>query len=274
MRQTNSIAQRTLAWAMLLLIGSAGAGASTRPSTYEPTSHYVIRRIEGWPVYVHRMLLDEKKELGERAMRRLAGSLENIVRVIPPAATAKLKQVPIWLEYDNPKNRLACFHPSRQWLINNGFNPEKAGCVELGGAERFLDPRKVEHQPWMILHELAHAYHFRVLGGDHKEIKAAYARARDAGLYSSILIWNGRKGRHYALTNDKEFFAELTESYFGVNDFYPFVRAEFREYDPESCRLIERLWGIETATTRPTTRRGVAVGADYGGGVACESGCD
>ena len=30
--------------------------------------------------------------------------------------------------------------------------------------------------------------------------------------------------RHYALTNHKEFFAEMSEAYFGMNDFFPFNR--------------------------------------------------
>ena len=27
----------------------------------------------------------------------------------------------------------------------------------------------------------------------------------------------------------------MTESYVGVNDFYPFVRAELKEHDPKTC---------------------------------------
>jgi hypothetical protein len=48
--------------------------------------------------------------------------------------------------------------------------------------------------------------------------------------------------RHYALTNHKEFFAEMTESYFGVNDFFPFNRAELRESEPEIYALLRDVW--------------------------------
>ena len=51
------------------------------------------------------------------------------------------------------------------------------------------------------------------------------------------------KTRHYARTNHKEFFAEMTESYVGVNDFYPFVRAELEEHDPKTFALMENIWG-------------------------------
>ena len=40
-----------------------------------------------------------------------------------------------------------------------------------------------------------------------------------------------------------EFFAEMTESYFGQNDFYPFNRAELRRDEPEVYALMRKLWG-------------------------------
>ena len=40
-----------------------------------------------------------------------------------------------------------------------------------------------------------------------------------------------------------EYFAEATEANFGANDFYPFVRAELREHDPEAYALTESIWG-------------------------------
>ena len=41
-------------------------------------------------------------------------------------------------------------------------------------------------------------------------------------------------------------FAPSTFSrYFGVNDFYPFVRAELKECDPKTVTLIEKMWGVK-----------------------------
>ena len=48
--------------------------------------------------------------------------------------------------------------------------------------------------------------------------------------------------RHYGLTNQMEFFAEMTESYFGVNDFFPFNRAELKEAEPEIYALLRDIW--------------------------------
>ncbi len=94
----------------------------------------------------------------------------------------------------------------------------------------------------MILHELAHAYHDQVLGFDEPRIKEAYEKYKKSGRGEKALLFNGKRVRHYALTNHKEFFAEMTEAYFGVNDFFPFNRAELKEAEPEIYALLSDVW--------------------------------
>ena len=214
--------------------------AEAQPS-YEPTENYTQRQIHGWTVYVHRSLLEEQKSTGDRVLELLAVKLYDIQQAVPAKAVEKLRKIPIWLEYNNKPVRCACFHPSKQWLKANGFNPNKAGAVEIGNAETFI--RWSRHQPSMVLHELAHRYHWHFLGGyDNPEIAAAFKRAKEAGIYESVLYFDGSKKRAYALNNPQEYFAELSEAWFGVNDFYPFVRAEVLVHDPEMAKLLRKLW--------------------------------
>ncbi len=58
-----------------------------------------------------------------------------------------------------------------------------------------------------------------------------------------MLTVHGRRHEHYALTNEKEFFAEMTESYFGSNDLYPFVAGELREAEPGVFSLLADIGG-------------------------------
>ena len=53
----------------------------------------------------------------------------------------------------------------------------------------------------------------------------------------------GNMREHYGLTNQMEFFAEMTESYFGSNDFYPFVTGELKRDEPDIFKLMEEIWG-------------------------------
>jgi hypothetical protein len=108
----------------------------------------------------------------------------------------------------------------------------------------------------MVLHELAHSYHDRVLGFDNAQVRAAYNAARDSGKYDRVLRANGRTEKHDAMNNQQEYFAEATEAFFGTNDFYPFVYAELKEFDPRTETLLRKLWGVDNPApaTRPTTR--------------------
>jgi dipeptidyl-peptidase 4 len=82
------------------------------------------------------------------------------------------------------------------------------------------------------LHELAHAYHARVLpkGFGNEDIKAAFENAKAKGLYEKTeqRFGDGRSAsvRAYAITNPMEYFAECTEAYFCSNDFFPFTRKQ------------------------------------------------
>jgi hypothetical protein len=82
-----------------------------------------------------------------------------------------------------------------------------------------------------------------VLRFDHPRIIAAYDQMKEEGIYERVLLYTGRQTKHYALSNHKEYFAESTEAYFGVNDFYPFVRAELEQHDPRMYALMVELWG-------------------------------
>jgi hypothetical protein len=232
-------------FAIALAAAAAAPPAEKPPASeapaYEPTSNYTLRDVEGWKVYVHNRLLEgEKKALGDEALKLLAVHLYEVSRMVPRPALDRLREVRIWLEADNPKVKCACYHPSRGWLEKNGFNPEKAKCVEIGNPAAFLDWTR--HQPAMVLHELAHAYHHQVLGYDQPDIKAAYKKAMDAKSYESVLFNRGAKRKAYATTSDQEYFAELSEAYFSTNDFYPFVRPEVKEHDPTMLEVLKKVW--------------------------------
>ena len=54
--------------------------------------------------------------------------------------------------------------------------------------------------------------------------------------------WNPAARKH-GMNNPQEYFAESTESFFGTNDFYPFVRPELKEFDPDMYAYLEKTWG-------------------------------
>jgi len=218
------------------------AATAPAPLPFSPVTDYTLREVEGFQVLVHRQLGHDHPDLARQVLRRLEDHLYRISVMLPESAVVRLRKVTIWVEYRNrPElHPCMCYHPSREWLSDHGFNPDKAGTVEIAGAENFLTWTK--DQPWMVLHELAHAWHHQVLGYEHPGVRAAYENARKGGKYDEVLHIGGRPRRHYALNNDQEYFAESAEAFFGTNDFYPFTRAELQTHDPNAFALHQTLW--------------------------------
>lgn len=232
------------AYLCLFCFFSAPAWAQPTETPSIPKAH-TERSVEGWTVHIDNRLLGDDKQLGDHALRILANRLYDIKHVVPAEKVKLLQKVPIWLDKSHGKLRPAQYHPSKGWLKSNGYSEALARCVHIPVAADFSSVNHQRVQPWSVLHELAHAYHDQVLGFDHEEIRAAFVRFKESKKYESVLHINGNKTKHYGLTNEKEFFAEMTEAFFGQNDFYPFNRAELKRDEPELYDLLGRLWGVE-----------------------------
>jgi len=215
------------------------AALAASPPDSTPAEKYVIRDVEGWQLHIHPKVA-KNADLLDTILKEIGVQLHLVKLRVPAGPLAEMQKVPIWLE-DVPGRVAGQYHPSRDWLANNGYLPVKAKAVEIQATAKLEDVKR--RQMNTLMHEMCHAYHDRVLGFDNQEIRDAHQRALAGGKYDSVLLHDGQKARHYALTNPKEFFAELSETYFGFNDFYPFVRAELKEFDPQSYALLERVWG-------------------------------
>lgn len=210
---------------------------------YRPSAEYEVRHLAGWKIYIAPDLLEDA-ELARRVFAELERQLKEICRVVPEDALRKIQTVPIWVEKYEGHHPCMAYHPSRAWLLEHDINPDKAKCVEIAGARNFVSWTKA--QPWMVLHELAHAYHDRFLPGGYanREIRERFETVSKGELYQEVLHVNGRKQRAYALKDPMEFFAETSEAFFGKNDFYPFTREELESYDPATYALLAKLWGV------------------------------
>lgn len=208
-----------------------------------------VRSIEGWTVNISRELQKQDAAALEKALQLLRAQLDEVVRVVPAKAVAELRKVPLYFSPVYPQERAhAAYHPSADWLREHGHDPVMAKGVEFTNVSIF--EAETRRMPNFALHELAHAYHDRVLGFDNAEIEAAFQHAKAAGKYDSVLRQDseGRKrlAKAYAMTNAKEYFAECTEAFFTHNDFFPFTREELKQHDPAMYALLEKLWGTNS----------------------------
>jgi hypothetical protein len=233
------------ALSLVLCLSSHGAGS---PEEAPKPASRTDRQIEGWTVRIDdRLLLEENRELGVRILKSLERRLADIKAVVRPMRLEQLQKVRIVLDMTHGKLVPMQYHPEAEWLKENGYAEDLAKCVHIPQAADLLEARQINEQPWVILHELAHAFHDQVLGFDDARILDVFKLYKDSGRGEKALLITGKRVRHYGLTDHKEFFAEMTEAYFGSNDFFPFNRAELMTAEPEIHGLIKDVWGPHRA---------------------------
>ena len=209
----------------------------------EPPAQRIARDIEGWQVSIDPEMLSEvNRDVGEEALKSLANHLQRVRYIVPADRVETLRKMPIWIDWHHELNNMQ-YHPNRGWLVGHNYDSRLTKHVHIPRAKQLLDRRQWAKHPYCILHELAHAYHDQVLGFEEPRIKETFEKMKAEGLYDKVLVHTGREVKHYALSNHKEYFAESTEAYFGVNDFYPFVRAELNQHDPRMYSLLQEIWG-------------------------------
>ncbi|NNM26900.1 MAG: hypothetical protein HKO59_13105, partial [Phycisphaerales bacterium] len=128
------------------------------------------------------------------------------------------------------------------------------GLVTLVSEESLLRLPTARHadQRDICVHEAAHMIHLFGLSADvHEAINARFAVAGDEGRWTDA----------YAMTNDHEFFAELSMWYFGSRGDFGAIdpppeegRAWLRRYDPASFDLLDSIYSGRLAGSRITWR--------------------
>ena len=209
---------------------------------YTATEKYDKRDIKGWTVYVNPDLAAQPG-LSKTMVKLLTYKLHTIDHFISAQGHKQLHVVPIWLEVggDGPYVR---YCGSREKLRSEGSNPDKFQAVEIRDPQRMMKWALLEQSD--VLGEIAKAYYDRhaakkdsVLG---KKIGNAYVKAKASGKYKFVLRFDGKRLPHPAMDSERKYFAELMESYFLVNDRYPFIRCELKDQDPAGYALAADLW--------------------------------
>ena len=132
---------------------------------FVPTSEFQVKQVQGWEIYVHQTLLDDESELGAAVLQEIEMQLYRISRLLPAGPLRKLREIPIWIHMvkitSDVRSPLAEYHWSADWLRDNGRNPDMARAIEIGDMKSFL--HHTSHKPFLLLHELSHGYHERIL---------------------------------------------------------------------------------------------------------------
>ena len=225
----------------------ANASKQTLELSKEIADDYETIEMNGWTLLLNKQLKADKPELTKKMLELLDPQLQRVIDAVPAIALKHLQTVPIWL---NPPYEgiqpTAEYHPNANWLKKNGRLPEMARSIEITNIDKF--DFENTRMPYLLLHELSHAYHDQVLGFQNTKIRKAFEAAEASGDYDEVDRFNGRKivkDKAYAMSNHKEYFAESSEAFFGKNDFFPFNREELTKHDPNMIAVLKEAWGVK-----------------------------
>ena len=166
-------------------------------------------------------------------LRDLNHDLMECLSVLPPSVHNLVRRTQIWLNVtysygpkDNPKNvKHTTTHHFAAWLICARDNPAKERSIEIYDAAEYQTIRAHYNGGGLILHELCHIIHQKVLPGglNNQMVKEIYKVAKESGKYAVVLRrdWVLREvetDMAYCIVNHKEFFAEMSTTF--LADFY------------------------------------------------------
>lgn len=212
-----------------------------------PLSVYDAEELGDFKVLWHPSLASEERAPVRAA---LVEDLSRLAAVVSPAALARLRGTRIvvdgeFIDADGANKRGLATHRSADWLVRHGFDAAREGVVEVYDSADYLRYR-AGPQPMVLQHELTHVLHLHADGQTRETISSAHRRATEGGRYANVAHVDGVSfGRAYAMNNPAEYAAELSEAYFGQNDWFPFSRAELRAFDAAGCAAVARLWMVD-----------------------------
>ena len=232
--------------AFLLLASTLRAGAADKiPDGYER------RDVEGFTVYVGVSVLHQPNDgFGQPTLTCLERELNDLKRILHPKIVGILQGIPIWVEWDfhdrlSPPGAVArYFSGSADELKKAGGDPRKAHNIEVISLRTLAWARKpgTALQQIVILHEMAHAVHHRLLGWDNPELEAIYQQAMERKLYDKVNDRFGRRGPAYARTNPREYFAEISCAYLDSCNYFPFNHEQLHGHDALGFKFVKRVW--------------------------------
>jgi hypothetical protein len=229
-------------------------------SSNQPTSDYQKQMIQGFELFIEKPLL-RPNQSKKRLLKRFNQILQAIAQATPGDQLSILRKTKIWLsvtplrsvrhdgtfDISGEGKNLQVSEAAGWYEVSDAetlrkynLNPDKAKGIEVGEILTFLR-YSYTYQQALVLHELAHAYHDRVLGQNNFAIQAAYQQAISKRLYN-VPDYLNRQKQAYAATDTWEYFAELSTAYLLKNDAFPYNRATLSQHDTVGYQLMQQTW--------------------------------
>ncbi len=217
----------------------------------DPDEEYHRHEILGFTVHISAEDMNDRPEMAEAALWMTRSKLQRIIEVVPLNKVKLLRTVEIWINdnYDESDELCgwACYVHNQHHGTSEFLN-ERQGEIIIRDLDFLIESAWCcSHGTY--LHEMAHAYHNQFLedGYDNQRISDEYEKARDSGDYDNNRVlypwWDDQYRKHYGMTDDREFFATMTETYFlGAYPTFPHNVRDLYDNNRSVYQLIVDAW--------------------------------
>ena len=211
---------------------------------------YIKTIIHGFKIYYDTLVFKEDPEI----KNELSNDLFKITEMINPSILAVFQKYSIYVNksityghYDNPINGEGiAFHADIKYMKQNNMDTSKFYNIEIYNINDYLEWKKV--QIYILFHEFTHAFH-HYIGKSRQDIIETYQNAMNNNLYDKVKheysLGKFNTQRAYAALNEFEYFAQLSEAYFGRCNYFPFNKNELKGHDIDGYNLCQKIWNFD-----------------------------
>jgi dipeptidyl-peptidase-4 len=220
-------------------------GKDTWADFRNPPRKYDRTAVAGFEVELELDAKGKRSPHVKQALASLEKGLRAIHGLVPEAAFARLQSTRIFVMRGGEPGVIGCpggghYRGALGRPMRDNDDPLWAHSVVFYSAKNLNDT--TVSLPFMV-HELAHAYHELLSERVNARIEGSYQNALGAGLYRNVKQASGKlDAQAYALTNHREYFADLSAIYFTKHWEYPYERAPLIRYDPVGAAMVQWAW--------------------------------
>jgi hypothetical protein len=201
---------------------------------------YMVENIAGWTINVEDTVWLKRPSLTRECLAAIDKSLSKIAATLPPQSLERLRSIPIYLTDTRSVPAPVHTHRDKRWLAAHGEDIEKVNAVDICDPDKIVSYLATK-DPGLLL-EFSFAYQQLFLtASDQDTLRQIYTSALSEGKYRLVASDRGVR-QTPAAYDESQMFVSGSQAYWGRNDFYPFTRAELKEYDPKLHDFLKLVW--------------------------------
>jgi len=213
--------------------------------------NYAFRAYEKIPGYTINIIAESKliqnhPQLLQQSASKLDKTIVRAISTFPVHAQPEFDGIKYFIFSGNESRKGG--RRGGQWYFREGnsISDRFDNAIVVRSAKDYLERYSEKRALMTAVHELSHAYYYYHWKNIYRSVNKAYKNTVEQGRYRNVKTKSGKViAKAYALTNEREYFAELSKIIHVGNYYYPFDGGELREYDPEGYQAVRLAFGYQ-----------------------------